>query len=279
MNAEILRKLICPNCGLPRLSKRTLSVMDSHSKSMELEPLECGSCRCVYPCREGIIDLADTVSIPRKLSSQWAMEFKPLIVLYENIWRPMVTRPFSNLRWEIDMVRKLLEPASGLDVLDLACGPGNFTRLLAQVVKPGVVIGFDLSLPMLRQGLGYLAKTNSSNITLMRGDVTHWPFAGACFDRIHCSGALHLFPKLPQVFASIYDTLKPGGVFVGATYCRGGGFTKRQIQNYVTAAHGFHWFEPQELRRLAESAGFVGWQHFIRKQGIVFRVNKPQLAA
>jgi hypothetical protein len=66
---------------------------------------------------------------------------------------------------------------------------------------------------------------------------------------------------------------------VGATYCRGGGFTKRQIQNYVTAAHGFHWFEPQELRRLAESAGFVGWQHFIRKQGIVFRVNKPQLAA
>lgn len=279
MNADILRKLVCPNCGSPRLSNKALSMMDSHRKAAVSAPLECDVCRKVYPCRDEIIDLAGEVAIPRKFSSQWAMEFKPLIVLYERIWRPMVTKPFSDLNWEIDMVQKLLEPACGLDVLDLACGPGNFARLFGKIVSPGVVIGFDLSLPMLRQGLGALKKANTSNISLMRGDVTRWPFAQGCFDRVHCSGALHLFPELPQVFASIHHTLKPGGIFVGATYCRGGNFIKKRMQDYIAAVHGFHWFELQELQSLAQGAGFAGWRHFIRKQGIVFRVNKPQMAA
>ena len=280
MNADILRKLICPNCGSPRLSNKALSVIESNYKGAVTEPLECSACRSVYPCQDGIIDLSgSTITVSRKFSSQWAMEFQPLVAFYEHIWRPMVTKPFSDLDWEINTVQKLLETAYGLDVLDLGCGPGNFTRLFAQTVKPGVVIGFDLSLPMLKQGLRQLHKENISNIVLMRGDVTLWPFAKASFDRIHCSGALHLFPKLLQVFGSIYHTLKPGGVFVGATYCRGGGFVKRKIQDYISAAHGFHWFELQELQNLAEEAGLIGWQHFIKKQGIVFCVRKPEMAA
>jgi SAM-dependent methyltransferase len=277
MNADILRKLICPNCGSPRLSNKLLSVTEIHHKA-ESSPLECDACRSVYPLHEGIIDLAGAIPIPSR-PSQWAMEFKPLILLYERIWRPMVTMPFSDLNWEIDTVQRIFEPACGFDVLDLACGPGNFTRRLAQTVNPGVVIGFDLSLPMLKQGAGVLEKENTSNIVLMRGDVTRWPFAPGSFDRVHCSGALHLFPKLARVFASIHNTLQPGGVFVGATYCRGGGLIKRRIQNYISNAYGFHWFELQELQSLTEAAGFVGWQHFIRKQGIVFRVNKPKMAA
>ena len=278
MNTDFLRKLICPNCSSPLLLSKALSAIRGHDNE-ESAPLECKTCRSIYPCRDGIIDLAGEVIIPRKLSSQWAMEFKPIIAFYEHIWRPVVTRPFSDLDWEIDTVQKLLEPVSGLDVLDLGCGPGNFTRLFAQTVKPGVVIGFDLSLPMLRKGLVALKKANVSNILLIRGNVTRWPFAEACFDRIHCAGALHLFPNLAEVFISIYHTLKPGGVFVGATYCQGGGLMKRQIQDYIAAEHGFHWFEFQELQSLAEGAGFIGWQHFIRKQGIVFRVNKPKIAA
>ena len=140
-----------------------------------------------------------------------------------------MTKPFSDLNWEIDTVQKLLKTAAGLDVLDLGCGPGNFTRLIARTVKPGVVIGFDLSLPMLKQGLRDLEKANISNIALMRGDVTRWPFAEASFDRVHCSGALHLFPNLSQVFASIYDTLKPGGVFVGRDLLPGRRICKKKI--------------------------------------------------
>jgi SAM-dependent methyltransferase/uncharacterized protein YbaR (Trm112 family) len=279
MNAEILRKLVCPKCSSPALANESLPAMENRHERASSDSLECKSCHNVYPCHDSIVDFADTVSIPKKLSSQWAMEFQPLVFIYEHIWRPAVTMPFSDLSWEIDTVQKLLDTAYGFDVLDLGCGPGNFARLFAQGVKPGVVIGFDLSLPMLRQGLSNLAKTNISNVTFLRGDVTRWPFAEASFDRVHCSGALHLFPELPQVFASIYNTVKPGGIFVCATYCRGGGSVKRQIQEYISSSYGFHWFELQELQDLAHEAGFVGWRHFIRKQGIVFRVNKPKMAA
>jgi uncharacterized protein YbaR (Trm112 family) len=151
MNADILHKLICPNCSSPRLSNKALSVIESNCKDAVTKPLECNACRSVYPCHDGIIDLSgSTITVPRKFSSQWAMEFQPLVAFYEHIWRPTVTKPFSDLNWEIDTVQKLLETAYGLDVLDLGCGPGNFTRLIAQTVKPGVVIGFDLSLPMHR---------------------------------------------------------------------------------------------------------------------------------
>lgn len=278
MNENVLRKLICPDCGLPRLSRKTLSVIDGQSEIVGSEQLQCISCLSVYPNKKGIIDFTGMEPSSRK-PSQWAMEFQPLVALYEKIWRPMVTKPFSDLKWEMDAVQKFLNMVHGIDVLDLGCGPGNFSRLIARAVNPGLVIGFDLSLPMLKQGLKALEKTEASNITLMRGDVTRWPFAKAGFERIHCSGALHLFPKLNQVFASVFDTLKPGGLFVGATYCRGGGYVKRKIQNYISSTYGFHWFDIEELQHLAEDSGFVGWRHFIRKQGIVFCVSKPGTAA
>ncbi|MBN1364777.1 MAG: class I SAM-dependent methyltransferase [Syntrophaceae bacterium] len=277
MNANVLRKLICLNCGSPRLSNTAISVVGRHHKDAASETLKCGVCGSVYPYCDGIIDFADTVPISSNLS-QWAMEFRPLVTFYEHIWRPMVTKPFSDLDWEIKTVQKLLNIAYGLDVLDLGCGPGNFTRLIADGVKSGVVIGFDLSLPMLKQGLRTIAKTNALNITLMRGDVNRLPFAESSFDRIHCSGALHLFPNLTRVFMAIYNILKPGGLFVAATYCHGGGFVKRQIQDCIAASSGFHWFELQELQDLADEAGFIGWQHFVRKQGIVFCVGKPEMA-
>jgi len=277
MDENVLQKMICPNCGSAHLLEKTFSLVDGQHQGKESVSLECGVCKNIYLSHDGIVDFAGSIPDSRSVS-QWAMEFKPLVSLYENIWRPMVTKPFSDLKWEMDTVQKWLQMKGNLDVLDLGCGPGNFSRLIARSVNPGVVIGFDLSLPMLKKGLRNSVRMESSSLVLIRGDVARWPFAKASFDRIHCSGALHLFPALPQVFASVYDTLKPGGLFVAATYCRAAGFLKIKIQNHISSAYGFHWFEREELRHLAEGAGFTGWQHVMKKQGIIFSVKKRETA-
>jgi ubiquinone/menaquinone biosynthesis C-methylase UbiE len=202
------------------------------------------------------------------------MEFRPLVAAYDKIWRPYFTYILCDLAWEMETSRQLMDVSSGQDVLDLACGTGNFTRLFSDSAKPGAVIGMDLSLPMLKQGLRKLKEQNNNDIMLMRADVTKWPFMPETFDRIHCAGALHLFPDEQNVFRSIYRSLKKGGYFVGATYCRGGSLVIQGIQKYVSKAHGVHWFEPLGLQNLSSEAGFAGWELRTYKRGMVFRVQK-----
>lgn len=271
---KIIATLQCPSCAAAGTTSYLMESGITPNKDKRLPQLFCPDCRTPYEARDGILDLAGPVDTPRIFSSQWFMEFRPLIFLYEHIWRPLVTAPFSSTTWEIDTVTDLLDLSPGLDLLDLACGPGNFTRHFAKITKPGAVVGADLSWPMLKQGGRELAKQPDLNIQLMRVDVSRWPFAPESFDRIHCAGALHLFPVIDQVFASIFSSLKPGGLFVGATYCRGGSALKQSVQRYISNAHGFHWFEPEELKTLTAGAGFGEWHHQINKQGIVFSVKK-----
>jgi hypothetical protein len=68
--------------------------------------------------------------------------------------------------------------------------------------------------------------------------------------------------------------LKPGGIFAGATYIKGEGSKIRSMKNAMSAPSGFHWFDPEELYRLADRAGFIEWEQHIKKQAILFRVRK-----
>jgi SAM-dependent methyltransferase len=269
MYKKIMKKLACPACVAEKKSSRPLL-----EAAGEDPGLRCPGCGSLYRSREGIIDFVGDAPGRAVNSSQRAMEFRPLVALYERFWRPMITMPFSNLAWEMETAHRFLELAPRHDVLDIACGPGNFTRPFADTARDGAVVGIDLSLPMLLKGAAMLRDGARSNIALMRVDVTRWPFTPNSFDRVHTAGALHLFPRLEEVFRSIERSLKPGGIFVGATYIRGGSAPIRAIQKFVSSPLSFHWFTPTELASLAAGAGFTGWEMEIRKQGIVFRVKK-----
>lgn len=262
-NAWLIDKLVCPDCG-PRAPLRPHDHV-----------LDCAHCGVRWPRPGGIPDLAGPVAPPRLFSTQWAMELGPLVSIYERYWRPAITRPFSDAGWELRTASDYLVLAPGHDWLDLACGPGNFTRALAATARPGRVVGADLSWPMLRRGARELGSGTYPDVALVRADVTRWPFADASFDRVHCAGALHLFPARDAVFRAIRASLKPGGIFVCATYCRSDNALKRQVQAHVSRAHGFHWFTPDELQGLAADAGFAGWEAARLRDGIVFRVRRP----
>ena len=93
----------------------------------------------------------------------------------------------------------------GQTVLDLACGPGTLTRLLADAVgSSGLVVGADLSAPMLDRA----ARTvDAPQVALARMDAMDLPLADGCVDAVCCSLCLHLVPHLETALDEILRVL------------------------------------------------------------------------
>jgi ubiquinone/menaquinone biosynthesis C-methylase UbiE len=92
--------------------------------------------------------------------------------------------------------------------LDVCCGTGAGLRALSSLCQ-GPVMGVDFSTGMLAQ-----ARRAHPDARWARADVRALPFAGA-FDLAVSFGALgHFLPaQRPALFAGLYRTLRPGGVF------------------------------------------------------------------
>ncbi|HVF57912.1 MAG TPA: class I SAM-dependent methyltransferase [Pyrinomonadaceae bacterium] len=94
-------------------------------------------------------------------------------------------------------------------VLELGCGTGEFSRLLA--VRAEKVLAIDLSPQMIR-----LARERSKlypNIDFVNADVMAYQFSDEQFDCIATLTTLHHLP-IETVLRKIRKALKPGGTFV-----------------------------------------------------------------
>lgn len=99
-------------------------------------------------------------------------------------------------------------------VVDLACGTGRLANLFA--AKGWSVIGVDISKKMLA-----VAEKNSrkarTKVTYVRADMRKWSKRNSA-DVVTCvyDSLNHLSTKadLQKVFRNVYQTLKPGGLFL-----------------------------------------------------------------
>src|SRR5204862_388581 len=84
--------------------------------------------------------------------------------IYERWWRPTLGQLAKGalgpgMAEEVRIARLLLGLGSGDVVLDLACGPGNFSREFARAVGPdGLVVGVDASRTMLARAVADTAR-------------------------------------------------------------------------------------------------------------------------
>ena len=103
--------------------------------------------------RDGILDFLSWHSQNEVITPfQRLMQFPPMTAIYEKYWRPLgflVASSSSFREFSAGLIQRL-EPQKRSSILDLACGPGLFACPLAAQTS-GWVIGFDLSLPMLRR--------------------------------------------------------------------------------------------------------------------------------
>ncbi len=110
-------------------------------------------------------------------------------------------------------VIELAAPRPGMRILDLACGPGTLSRLLAQRVAPdGDVVGVDLAPGMI--ALASAAGIANAEFEVM--DIETLRFEDATFDGVVCGHGLQFVPDLALALREARRVLKPGGGFAAS---------------------------------------------------------------
>lgn len=101
---------------------------------------------------------------------------------------------------------ELLKPQNGERILDLGCGTGYLTSLIA--ASGATVIGIDSSIEMVTK-----AKTEYPNLEFQVQNATDFHF-GEHFDAIFSNAVLHWILEKEKAVDSIYNNLKRQGRLV-----------------------------------------------------------------
>ena len=101
----------------------------------------------------------------------------------------------------------------GQQVLDLAGGTGDLTRLMAPAAGPsGHIVLSDINAAMLEHGRRRLLdKGISGNVTFALANAEQLPFADSCFDLVTMAFGLRNVTDKERALNAIYRVLKPGG--------------------------------------------------------------------
>ena len=112
-------------------------------------------------------------------------------------------------RYAINMAG--LQP--GQQVLDLAGGTGDLTRLMAPGLEPGGhIILSDINAAMLAVGRERLLDNGiHGNVTFAQANAEQLPFPDNTFDLVTMAFGLRNVTDKQQALGSIHGTLKPGG--------------------------------------------------------------------
>ncbi|BBZ48173.1 class I SAM-dependent methyltransferase [Mycobacterium parmense] len=168
--------------------------------------------------RNGFLDvLGESTTAPAPTFAQRAMNSPLVATVYERLWRPTSFYMASGItaRAEQRRAASALRLSTARLLLDVACGPGNFTGSLAeQLADGGVAVGFDISEPMLGRAV---LDNSTARTSYVRGDARSLPFAEGTFDAVCCFGALYLMPEPFRVVREMVRVLAPGGAIAVLT--------------------------------------------------------------
>ncbi len=117
----------------------------------------------------------------------------------------------------LDRIVTMMEPQRHRLILDVGCGPGNFTRRIASCSDDIQVVGLDLSRQMLERAVELTDEQEFTNVRFMRGNAFDLPFNSESFDAVSCCGALEFFDDYVQVLTEISRVLRITGEFVCQT--------------------------------------------------------------
>jgi SAM-dependent methyltransferase len=114
----------------------------------------------------------------------------------------------------VEVSARLVESLSlppGARVLDVACGVGTTTLLMARQFGLDPV-GLDASEANLTVARERTAEAPPVLVEFVRGSAAALPFPDDSFDAVVCECALSTFPDQPAAVAEARRVLKPGGV-------------------------------------------------------------------
>ena len=219
------------------------------------------------PLHSGVIDLSADDGFATTGGAQRLMFTDVVPAIYERWWRPGLGRLMKgafgpDMADERRIARLLLGLIPGDGVLDVACGPGNFTRDFARVVgSTGLAVGIDASPSMLARAVRDTPGHDYDNVAYMRGDAVALPFRDQSFDAVCCFAAIHMFADPFAALDHMTRVLTPGGRIALFTSARGRTLPLRVWDGFVgERLTGQRMFEHDEVTGALRERGYVDVQ-------------------
>ena len=113
-----------------------------------------------------------------------------------------------------------LEYKENLNILDLSCGTGNISILLAKKFKTSNIIGVDLSASMVEVAQNKAKEKELTNISFEKADVDNLRFDDNSFDIITCGFGLFFYPDMTNSLKNFMKLLKEDSTFVFSSFTK-----------------------------------------------------------
>jgi ubiquinone/menaquinone biosynthesis C-methylase UbiE len=150
-----------------------------------------------------------------------------------NPWTDDENARFLRLRmktfWNLDYFERVILPLlsfpQGASVLDVGCGNGGLSLLLADLRPDLVITGVDFEPKPIEDATAFTARNGLRNLHFEQGDAHRLRYDDGNFAGVVCQTALTHVRDAPAVIGEMARVLKPGGVFFAAEYTDGGAMT------------------------------------------------------
>ncbi|KAH0742722.1 hypothetical protein KY290_030715 [Solanum tuberosum] len=270
----------CPICYEPLIRKGPSGF---NVPAIYRSGFKCRKCNKSYSSKNIYLDLTVTSGTKEYNESKptGTELFRSPVVsfLYERGWRQSFNRGgFPGPDEEFNMAQDYFKVAEGGVLVDVSCGSGLFSRKFAKSGVYSRVIALDFSENMLRQCYDFI-KTDesilSSNLALVRADVSRLPFFSGSVDAVHAGAALHCWPSPSNAIAEINRILRSGGIFVGTTFLRVNPSAPpilRALQQSATRTYSF--FTQEEIKDLVTTCGLINYTSKVQGGFIMFSAQK-----
>jgi peptide/nickel transport system ATP-binding protein len=116
---------------------------------------------------------------------------------------------FGRRTREVDALVELADPRPKDIGLDLACGPGTFTRALARRMK--FLYGLDLTPALLGKARDAVEEAGLANVAFALGDAAAMPFGDAVLDLAVCGYSFHHMLDPARVLGELARVVRRGG--------------------------------------------------------------------
>ncbi|AOW80626.1 S-adenosylmethionine-dependent methyltransferase [Halodesulfurarchaeum formicicum] len=150
-------------------------------------------------------------------------------------------------RREKEAVLEALSPLQDRRILEIACGTGRFTVMLAE--RDADIVGLDISQAMLSQGREKAKRAGvTDRLDFMRGDAARLPFPDNHFDAVFAMRFFHL-ADTPQAFLTEMARVSKDLVFFDTFKAR----SARSVYNWALPM-GSRLYEDSEVKALIAGA-------------------------
>ena len=146
-------------------------------------------------------------------------------------------------------------------LLDLGCGTGTLTKMIAESVPELHVVGFDADPATLKQAQKKLSSLGG-RVTLQQGFAQQIPFSTDSFDVVVSSLFFHHLTteQKNDALKEIFRVLKPGGLLHIADWGKPSSLVQRVLFVIVQLLDGFETTQDSvenALPKLIKDSGFI----------------------